>query len=462
MGIAWGFLYGFDGVPAEKYMPKLRQMGGGFTKIYLLWQQVEPTQGKYDWTAVDAFVGQLKSRDEGLISIFSSSTWATKLPSAMIPASPANKADDYYRFIYDLVKHCNGKIRYWQNDSEPNNPIYWAGTPDEFVAELKVFYKAVKDADPSASVVAGGYDGLFNPPSMAPMPGQQVGLAFFDNVLKNGANFFDLFDLRLYANPYTIQGRVETMRQKMKALGYEKPIICTEYGGPGFFAYPVNRKYFPIVAAWQEAIKKQDMNGTAISNPIADLYKDMDKLAPETQMFMQGCSPKLQRKYDRIQGRDLVMRNILAFSAGVQKTLYWDFWNDASDRNNLMTLMYGKIMMMGFDGHTLTKRYPVADVFTRMAAELRGVRQVKQIPVEGEPSICLFQVDRSGRGPLYVVWDQRDSFSGEDSPPRTCWMPFTAKKAIATDVFGEANPAWESKGRWTLPVSVTPLYIEVG
>jgi hypothetical protein len=103
---------------------------------------------------------------------------------------------------------------------------------------LKVFHKAVKDADPAAVVVLGGYDGLFGPPGTYPLPNQQAGLDFFDYVLKEGRNAFDVFDLRLYADPCTIVPRVEFMRQKMISLGYDKPIISTEYGGPGLSSLP--------------------------------------------------------------------------------------------------------------------------------------------------------------------------------------------------------------------------------
>ena len=58
-GIAWFILYGYLGVPAATFMPQLRELGGGFTKIYLYWQQIEPEKGRFDWTAVDAFVDQL-------------------------------------------------------------------------------------------------------------------------------------------------------------------------------------------------------------------------------------------------------------------------------------------------------------------------------------------------------------------------------------------------------------------
>src|SRR5215831_553746 len=73
LGIAWGFLYGNMGVKAEQFLPQLRELGGGFTKIYLTWNQIEPKKGQFDWSAVDAFVNQLRTPEEGLISLFSSS-----------------------------------------------------------------------------------------------------------------------------------------------------------------------------------------------------------------------------------------------------------------------------------------------------------------------------------------------------------------------------------------------------
>lgn len=42
LGIAWGFLFGYSGTKAETFMPQVREMGGGFTKVYLFWNQIEP------------------------------------------------------------------------------------------------------------------------------------------------------------------------------------------------------------------------------------------------------------------------------------------------------------------------------------------------------------------------------------------------------------------------------------
>jgi len=262
LGIAYGFLYGYSGAAAESFMPLVRGLGAGCIKVYLFWNQIEPERGRFQWDAVDAFIDQLHSPDEGVISFFSTSTWAVEKPGTMLPPSPAKNPDDYYRFVKAVVTHCQGRVRYWQNDSEPNNPVYWAGTKEQFVAALKLFHKAVKDADPSAVVVAGGYDGLFNPPGMPPIPGQEKGLEFFDYVLKEAAAAFDVFDLRLYADPYSIPARVDYIRGRMQAYGYVKPIIATEYNGPGFYEFAPNIKHVPLVLKWLQAVAAGHANGT--------------------------------------------------------------------------------------------------------------------------------------------------------------------------------------------------------
>lgn len=459
MGAGWAFLYGYEGVKAATYLPQLRALTGGpaSTKIYLIWNQVEPQKGQYDWSAVDKFVGQLNSPEEGLISIFSSSMWATEKPSSMLPPSMAKNPDDYYRFVYDLVKHCQGKVRYWENDAEPNNPVYWGGTKEQFVQELKIFYKAVKAADPKAEVVAGGYDGLFGPPGAHQFPGQQTGLDFFAYVMKEGRDAFDLFDLRLYGDPYTIVARVNYMRQQMLALGYDKPIICTEYGGPNLFEFPENRKYVPLVVQWAQGLAGAKSDG---KNPIADLYEHMSTLPPQTQMFMLGCPPELEAKYQRIQSRGMVMRNIFAFSAGVQKMQYWQFLDAHAERDNLMTLMYGKIGLMGEENGEVTKRTPTADAFELMAHKLQGVREVKQIPLPDQPKVFLFKVERERQKPLYVVWEQRDMFSGEDAPATSFSWAWSEKKVGAIDALGKQVPVQVKDKQLHMELSLTPVYIE--
>lgn len=464
-GVAWGFMYGYGGGKAETFMPELRSLGAGWAKVYLFWNQLEPEKGRYDWTALDAFASQLRSPEEGLVSIFSASQWATRTPVPLLPPSPAKNLDDYYRFVHDAVKRAGGRVRYWQNDCEPNNPVFWAGTADEFVAELQVFARAVRDADPNAVVVCGGYDGVFSPPGQPPIPGQERGLAFFDTVLEKGGASFDVFDMRLYVSPYTIPACVAYMRKKMNDLGYDRPIVCTEYNGPGFFGFAENRKYFELVAQWSRSIASTQSGapspGQDAKNGVAALYERGDALAPETRMFLQNAAPELDAKYQRLQCRDLVMRNVLALSAGVRRTVFWDLSHESSSRDDVMTLMYGKLKLEDFANGVATKRYATADAFRRMTEQLAGARSARRVEVPGRPTIYLFEVARSDRPPVFVVWEQRDTFTGEDAPPVAVEVGWTAKGASAIDALGGTNATQVADGRLRLLVGATPVFVSV-
>lgn len=462
LGIAWGFLYGYSGVPAETFVPQIRALGGSWTKLYLIWNQVEPERGRYDWTAVDAFLAQLQSPEEALIAVFSSSTWATRTKVTMLPPSPALDPADYERFVRALVEHCRGRVRYFQNDSEPNNPLYWSGTAAEFVRQLEVFHRAVKAADPQAVVIVGGYDGIFDPGGY--IPNQEKGLAFFDEVLRDGRDAFDVFDLRLYADAYTIPARVAFMRKKMTDLGYERPIVSTEYNGPGFFDFAENRAYVPLIVEWTSSVAGTQGGTPQLSRKaeegVAGLYAKRAELAPATQMFLQGASPEVEERFVRLQCRDLVMRNVMALAAGVQRTMFWDLWHDTSKRDDVMTLMFGKFKLLEYEGGHLTRRGALAEAFRRMSEQMAGVSHVSRRETRDRPTVYAYDVQRAGRPPLLVVWDRRDPLSGEGLPPLALQLPWPAPGATAVDALGSAVPVAVERGRLQVAVSVTPVFVE--
>jgi hypothetical protein len=155
------------------------------------------------------------------------------------------------------------------------------------------------------------------------------------------------------------------------------------------------------------------------------------------------------------------MRNLFAFAAGVQKTLYWQLLDIRGNRDNMMTLMYGKIGLLGYEDEALKKRFPTAVAFQRMAKALEGVREVKRVDVPGKPSIFLFEVDRGARGPVFVAWERRDEFTGENSPPVPFDCAWNAEKATAVDALGQTVPVGIAGKRLRLEVSLTPVFIEV-
>jgi hypothetical protein len=158
------------------------------------------------------------------------------------------------------------------------------------------------------------------------------------------------------------------------------------------------------------------------------------------------------------------MRNLFALSAGVQKTVYWylpDIPLAGEARYELMPLMYGKIGLIEVtDDVRFGRRLLGAEVYSRMARTLSGVRQVRALDSPGQPTIFHFQVDRGRRGPVHVIWEKRDSFSGEDAAPVAHDCPWPAPAARAVDAFGRSVPVQVSRGRLKLPVSITPIFVE--
>jgi hypothetical protein len=61
---------------------------------------------------------------------------------------------------------------------------------------------------------------------------------FFDVLLRDGRDFFDLFDLHLYGEAERVLADIETARAMMRAFGYEKPLVVGEYNAPSPNLYP--------------------------------------------------------------------------------------------------------------------------------------------------------------------------------------------------------------------------------
>jgi hypothetical protein len=409
LGIVRSISYGLFGKP-DRFVPQLRELGATLVRVYVYWSQVEPEPGRYTFDAVDAFLGQLDGSEEVWVTVCSSSRWATRQATDFLPPSPAKDPDAYRRFVDRLVRHCAGRVHYWQCDNEPCNVgLTWAGTAAEYVAQLQVMHRAVKDADPDAAVVLGGAPYAL-PAAASNTPERQ----FFDTLLRDGRDFFDLFDLHLYADASRILADIETARGMMRAFGYDKPLVVGEYNAPWPNLYPEATAAMEKAMAAAFAAGVDGSGGSAGQGvgrapqqtpeeaAMASLYEQMASLPPQLQMFMRGCPEELEDKRHRINRRELVMRNVLALSAGVRRTVCWNLAPDIPGYENplsIMDLLFGKLVLMGYEGTELRHRYPSAETFALLAERLDGVEVdgVTRLEVPERPNLLVFEVRRRGR-----------------------------------------------------------------
>jgi hypothetical protein len=156
------------------------------------------------------------------------------------------------------------------------------------------------------------------------------------------------------------------------------------------------------------------------------------------------------------------MRNLLALSAGVRRTVCWNLAPEIPGYENplsIMDLLFGKLALLAYEGTELSRRHPSADAFALTAAQLAGVEEVTRVELADRPELFVFEVARRGRGPLLVVWEQRDPFTGEGQPPAAFGWPWPAAGAHAVDALGQAHPAAVRDGRVELAVSLTPVFV---
>ena len=461
LGIVRGISYGVFGAPGI-FMPQIRELGSRLARVYLTWNQIEPQPGSYDWSAVDALLGQLGPGDRLWITVVTASRWATRQATDFLPASMPRDVAAYQLFLGALVSHCRGAVAYWQCNNEPSNAGLWSGSAADYADLATVFARTVRNADPDAQIVLGGcgFDVL----------GSNAGSeqrVFFDEVLARAGDAFDVFDVHLYDAPQRIPAHIEDARAMMRLRGIDRPVVVGEYGGPTLLGFPELDSVMQSVMmeAFADGEPSLDSADLAAQGETPDrramraLYGKMAELPPTLQMFMQGCPPALEARRHRIACREIVTRNLLAMAGGVTLTLAWNLAPEVPnyrDPFNLMGFISDKLALLSYQHDELSRREPAAETFARFAALMSDATAVRR--VDTDLGIVAMEVTRE-RGPLFVFWAEADPFTGEDEPPKLIEWPWAADTAHVCDVFGISRDARPASGHLSLGVSVTPLLV---
>lgn len=442
IGVSWSPTYGFPPHKPETILPQARTVGASFTRITLYWSQIEPKPGVWRWDELDAYLAQLSRPDEGFLTLSSASPWGTRTPSWVFPSSPAKQTADFDAFVRAVVARSKGRIRYFQSDIEPNNPFFWRGTAEEFAAQQRVFYRAVKAADRRAIVVLGGCDGLFDPSGQHPLPGQAADMAFFSTVIAADAGAYDAFDLRLYGDPYAIPDRVAFIRAAMTKAGGIKPILAGEYDGPGFFEFPVNRRWAAYMA------------GTGLSPAGAGAMAAAKDLPIETRMFLANAAPDARARLLSLQADDLVVRNLIALGSGVQKTAFFELARDTQGPDDIM---FGSFRLFDEVNGVLGQPLPLAATFNRMASLLNDATAIDRIS-DTQPDVFVFRVTRRHAGPAWIAW-RRPARPGLDADSLSIAAPWLPHHATAETMAGAAVPLPHRAAGMQIPLGASPILI---
>ncbi|MGA2006549.1 MAG: Ig-like domain-containing protein [Solirubrobacteraceae bacterium] len=151
---------------AEMTSPKIaaliRASRPAWVRVFLVWSDVEPTQGAYSagWIQLyQNFFASLPAATSVDVDVVGAPAWANG-GSTSLSAPPVN-ASQYAGFLNYLVNTFHGRVAAWEIWNEEASPNWWTGTPAQYADLLKATYPAIKSADPAATVIVGANDPTF-------------------------------------------------------------------------------------------------------------------------------------------------------------------------------------------------------------------------------------------------------------------------------------------------------------
>jgi hypothetical protein len=143
-------------------------LGAQVVRDSLPWDQVEPVEGRLDWSRTDSVIEELRAEGiEPLLIVLGSPSWANGVPESTpnhdlyVPErGPALNTwlQHYSGFLAMAVRRYHDYVRRWEIWNEPNLKLFWGPRPDP-VAYRHVYEtlrSTILRVDPKAEVAVGG------------------------------------------------------------------------------------------------------------------------------------------------------------------------------------------------------------------------------------------------------------------------------------------------------------------
>lgn len=195
-------------------------VGASWGRNDFWWSVIEPEKGRFDWSRADRAVQMYTDAGVNLMIILCyASAWSGGAP----PADDEERAA-FAAYAKAMVERYRDRVRCWEVWNEPNIPEFWRNpNPDDYAKLLETTYKAVKEADPAATVVGCATAGC--------------DLGFIRRVLEaGGGQWMDVCSVHPYQAEAAHLGgeynKILELAEMLRANGTPMPIWITEMGWP--------------------------------------------------------------------------------------------------------------------------------------------------------------------------------------------------------------------------------------
>lgn len=241
-----GSVQNLSATDLARYLDGVKAVGAKWLRIDFNWYVIQYAgPASYNWAPFDNVVNGARARGLNVLGcIHYTPPWARA--AGTTPTYPPTNPSDYATFAKAAATHFGPLgVHAYEIWNEPNISVFWSPGPDpaRYTQLLKLAYTAIKQADPSATVVSGGLSpyGSYGQSSAAAMNP----VTFLEKMYANGAaGSFDAVGWHPYNYPYGLgfygwsawsqmSETSPSARSVMTANGDSaKKIWPTEFGAP--------------------------------------------------------------------------------------------------------------------------------------------------------------------------------------------------------------------------------------
>jgi hypothetical protein len=181
------------------------------------WIDLEPSNGVYNWTALDAMLSEANKLGADVMYTFGKVPgWASSNftdPNCRdayhagdcAAPSDVDSGDAYFKaFVTALVQHVGTQVTDYEMWNEPYNLPYWDGTPEQLATMVADGAQIIRSLNPQARILT---------PSISPWLNQQVFLQNF-LIAAQGKVAFDVFAM----HDYTWGGPAERVVSEIQSV----------------------------------------------------------------------------------------------------------------------------------------------------------------------------------------------------------------------------------------------------
>ncbi|MFZ5830660.1 MAG: hypothetical protein ACOY3P_11260 [Planctomycetota bacterium] len=154
-GRANGFLFGlaYGAGPdnhAQRAAERAALCGVKIVRGHPVWPRIQPKPDVWDWSSCDAIVeAHAKYGIETQLLLSGAPRWSFQ--SDGVPTTEA-----WGTFCRELARRYRGTVRFYELWNEPDIGFF-KGTQEQYIDLLRVGFRAIKEADPSAQVTTAGF-----------------------------------------------------------------------------------------------------------------------------------------------------------------------------------------------------------------------------------------------------------------------------------------------------------------